>query len=126
MTDYWTEVYSYGSMLYQLLRIGAKSHLDYVEISKNCALNHRHVAVWSFIRKCGTHLAQSFFIWKRSFKTLLTHPDSIFTMSAIFLTFTVRSSKTIKMIYLVFSGVDVSIGSAERVASFVLVHFCCI
>lgn len=46
MAVYWTQMCSYVFMLHLLLRIGAKLHLYYVEISPNCAVNQRHIAVF--------------------------------------------------------------------------------
>lgn len=101
VTAYWTQVRSDGFIFYPVWRMVEKTHFDYAEITPNCALNHlTRCCFWSFVKKPGTHLVQSFFISECSCKIFLIHSACIFTMPTISITFTLRSSKTTWCIFL--------------------------
>lgn len=117
---YDTQVCSNGLKFPPTLQIGEKTHLGYSEISPNRALNHRHVAVFlSFLGNWSTHLTQSIFMYKCSCNI---SPVYIFKISAIYLTFSLRSLKIMWGIFLEFSGVEAPIGRPESGSSLVLVR----
>lgn len=61
------------------------THLSYSEINLNFSLYHRHFCFWSFVRKCCTHLAETFSYANPSFKTFFTYSvDILYDVSYLF------------------------------------------
>ena len=77
---------------------------------------------WSIVSKRGTHLTQSFSMHKCWCKILWTHSVDIPVVSAISLTFNLRSSRTILCIFSIISPVGTSIRRPDPVSSSVLVR----
>ena len=78
--------------------------------------------LWSIVSKRGTHLADSFFIPKWSFKIETTDPCDMPMAYTISRTFNLRSANTILRIFSIVSGIATSTGRPERSASIVLVR----
>lgn len=129
VTSYWIHVW-WWIHVYPLLRIGVKCHLDYAELSLNCALNHLRIALSdvmlgnTHLSWCSTHLAQTFFICKFSSKVFITHSVCLYIYDVNYLPrfyFVAIQNNTVD-IFLMISGVDACIGRQKHGATFVLIR----
>ena len=84
--------------------------------------NHMSPLLWSTVRKCGTHLADSFLVPKHSCKMYHTRPTEMFTLSLISRIFNQRSLSTMSWILSTISWEVTSFGWPGHSASLVIIR----